>query len=114
MKFFPSIDFIEETLTTPNYEVFDLNQVDQVLKQCQVNSVSMIDVKSLHKILNNELAQLQNNTTNGLGSQRNLIQEEIKLILNYALSWNQMQERKSSKKTLLGIVIVKKYHYFAI
>lgn len=53
----------------------------------------MIDVKSLHKILSNELAQLQNNTTNGLGSQRGLIQDEIKVILNYALQWNQMQER---------------------
>ena len=70
------------------------------MKQCQI-SASMIDVKSLHKILSNELAQLQNNTTNGLGSQRGLIQDEIKVILNYALQWNQMQERKSSRKTLL-------------
>ena len=61
-----AIDFTEETLATPNYDIFDLNQVDSVLKQCQVTA-SMIDVKSLHKILNNELAQVQNNTTNGLG-----------------------------------------------
>ena len=94
-----AIDFTEETLHSPNYEIFDQSQVDGVLKQCQ--AASMIDVKSLHKILNSELAQLQNNTTNGLGKQRELIQEEIKLILNYALQWNQMQERKSSRKTLL-------------
>ena len=36
-----------------------------------------------------------------LGSQRGLIQDEIKTILNYALQWNQKQERKSSRKTLL-------------
>ena len=71
-----AIDFTEETLATPNYDIFDLNQVDSVLKQCQVTA-SMIDVKSLHKILNNELAQVQNNTTNGLG---------IYIIVSYNMS----------------------------
>ena len=61
----------------------------------------MIDVKSLHKILNVELANLQNAASNGLGSQRSLIQDEIKMILKYAMEWNAVQDKMVSRKNLL-------------
>jgi nuclear pore complex protein Nup205 len=104
-----SIDFAEEAMKPPSYEVFDPSQVDQVLKQCHVAAAStthggqhrMVDIKSLHKVLNTELASLQNSTANGLGSQRSLIQEEIKLILSYAVQWNGLQERSTSRRNLL-------------
>lgn len=94
-----SIDFSEENLRQPQYEIFDTNQVQQVLRQCQVSN--MIDVKTLHKILNQELANLQNSSSNGLGSQRSLIQDEIKIILKYAMEWNSVQDKISSRKNLL-------------
>jgi hypothetical protein len=86
-------------LRQPQYEIFDTSQVEQVLKQCRVSN--MIDVKTLHKILNVELANLQNAASNGLGSQRSLIQDEIKMILKYAMEWNAVQDKMVSRKNLL-------------
>ena len=82
-----------------SFQIFDTSQVEQVLKQCRVSN--MIDIKSLHKILNLELANLQNATSNGLGSQRSLIQDEIKMILKYAMEWNAVQDKMVSRKNLL-------------
>ncbi len=94
-----SIDFTEEVLRQPQYEVFDSAQVEHVVKQCRVGN--MIDVKTLHKILNQELASLHNSSTNGLGSQRSLIQDEIKLILKSSMEWNSIQDKVVSRKNLL-------------
>ena len=94
-----SIEFAEETLNQPQYEVFDHGQVEQVLKQCRI--ANMIDIKTLHRILNQELANLQNSSSNGLGSQRSLIQDEIKSILKYATEWNAVQDKVVSRKNLL-------------
>ena len=94
-----SIDFTEETIKMPSYEVFDVGQVEQVLNQCRIKN--LVDVKSLHKILHQELSNLQNASNNGLGSQRSLIQDEIKLILKYAVDWNSLQDRMLAKKNLL-------------
>lgn len=71
-----SIDFTEESVGMPAFEVFDVGQVEQVLNQCRIKN--LVDVKSLHKILHQELSNLQNASNNGLGSQRSLIQDEIR------------------------------------
>ena len=71
-----SIDFTEESVMMPTFEVFDMGQVEQVLNQCRIKN--LVDIKSLHKILHQELSNLQNASNNGLGSQRSLIQDEIR------------------------------------
>ncbi len=73
-----SIDFEEESLPTPKWEVFDSAQVSQVLKGCEQKGLQgekLINVQALHKILNDELVGLQGSAAL---NQRQIIQDEIK------------------------------------
>lgn len=73
-----SIDFLPERVETPDWDVFDTQQVLQVLKSCQrPDSVdqSTIDIQKLHSLLNNELSMLHGGAAL---NQRQIIQEEIR------------------------------------
>jgi hypothetical protein len=73
-----SIDFTEEILSAPFWEVFDGAQISDLLKSCEKKSLlgeRAIDVQMLHIILNEELASLQGASAIG---QRQMIQQEIK------------------------------------
>lgn len=95
------INFVEVPMSTPNWEIFDTSQVRDVIKMCEKTSFTgerSIDVPKMHRILTEELANLQGATAL---SQRQIIQEEIKSILLYVVDMNSAQERESSKKNIL-------------
>ena len=96
-----SIDFAEETISTPTWDVFDTNQIGQLLKSCEQSKApgeKSIDIQKLHKILNEELANLQGAAAL---SQRQIIQEEIKSVLLYAVRWNSLQDQTLAKRSIL-------------
>jgi len=98
------INFEVDSISPPSWDLFDDSQVSTLLNQCQVDNKEssvhekLIMVPKLHKILAQELANLQGSTAL---NQRALIQSEIQSILMYAVRWNSVQENAASKRDLL-------------
>eukprot|EP00095_Tigriopus_kingsejongensis_P011855 maker-scaffold180_size281610-snap-gene-0.27 protein:Tk11855 transcript:maker-scaffold180_size281610-snap-gene-0.27-mRNA-1 annotation:"nuclear pore complex protein nup205" len=95
------INFVELPVSVPNWELFDGNQIKDVIKSCEKPSFTgekSIDVPKVHRILSEELANLQGATAI---SQRQIIQEDIKRILIYVVDLNASQERETAKKNIL-------------
>ncbi|CAB4060211.1 NUP205 [Lepeophtheirus salmonis] len=95
------IDFNENPIDPPSWQLFDDAQVNQVLKDCETlssNGERSIKVQELHRILNAELTNLQ--VSSSL-NQRQLINDEIQNILLYAVRWNAVQEEALTRRHLL-------------
>jgi len=98
------INFEIEDVSSPNWDLFDDDQVSALLQQCQVENAAstlhekLIQVPKLHKFLSQELASLQGTTAM---HQRAQIQSEIQSILLYAVRWNSVQEGAAARRQLL-------------
>ncbi|KAK0157412.1 hypothetical protein PV328_011157 [Microctonus aethiopoides] len=85
------IDFELELQPSKTWEFFDPSQVEMVLGKCSVPTApyggpQLIDIKSLHSLITEELAVTQNSAT---ATQRKLMQQELESILAHALKRNQ-------------------------
>ena len=79
LEIFNSIDFTEEKVSVPRWEIMDPAQVNQVLKSCEVRSGfdgagAHINIPMVHRLLNDELNNIQGATAL---SQRAVIQQDM-------------------------------------
>ena len=84
LEIFNSIDFTEEKVSVPRWEIMDPAQVNQVLKSCEVKSAghvfgdgvggAHINIPMVHRLLNDELNNIQGATAL---SQRAVIQQDM-------------------------------------
>ncbi|KAK7605078.1 hypothetical protein V9T40_006936 [Parthenolecanium corni] len=90
------IEFEKEQPQMPTWQFFDAAQVREVLRQCEYPasalSAKRVNVQALRSILQEELSLVQGSSTSG---QRQLIQQEIQELLNYAVKLNEY-------KTVIG------------
>ncbi|RZF40837.1 hypothetical protein LSTR_LSTR003347 [Laodelphax striatellus] len=96
LRLLKEFEFSVETTQPPNWEFFDASQIQQVMKQCETvvgSGLKLIDLKVLHRILIEELASIQGSST---ANQRQLIFQEIQLVLKHALKQNNQRSIASS------------------
>ena len=101
-----TIDFTENFVAAPTWELFDSEQVKDQLNKCRNvvvegsskrSSIHLIDIKHLNEILRQELATVSVN----MGySQKNMLIEEVNSILRYAVQLNFLEEEAETKKNL--------------
>ncbi|XP_075229968.1 nuclear pore complex protein Nup205 isoform X2 [Lycorma delicatula] len=96
LRLLREFEFFVEPVPQPTWEFFDGQQIQQVIRQCETSvgsGLRLIDIKMLHKILMEELAAIQGSST---ANQRQLIMQEIQLILKYALKQNLQRNMAAS------------------
>ncbi|XP_058800977.1 nuclear pore complex protein Nup205 isoform X2 [Phymastichus coffea] len=87
------IDFQLQLEPHKSWEYFDPSQIEMVFGRCSVavalsGGPQLIDIKELHLLITEELSVTQASAT---ASQRKLMQQELKSILDYALKRNQIK-----------------------
>ncbi|GJQ87127.1 hypothetical protein Trydic_g23975 [Trypoxylus dichotomus] len=93
-KLITMFDFGIKEVTTPQWDFFDNNVLNNLLNNCQTEtSPKLVDIKKLHKILMDELSAVQG--TAALG-QRHAILQEIEKVLVHALNINNTRQTAAS------------------
>ncbi|XP_063238890.1 nuclear pore complex protein Nup205 [Bacillus rossius redtenbacheri] len=95
------IEFSKEPETSPSWEFFDPDQIEQVFLKCETGGTSrprLVDIKQLHRVLMDELHLVQGTSTAG---QRQLILQEIESILEYAVGCNARLARVAASLQLM-------------
>ncbi|XP_067638350.1 nuclear pore complex protein Nup205 isoform X3 [Eurosta solidaginis] len=87
------LTFETKDINSPNWDFFDSSMSKQIFDECETRCEeghSLINLQKLHKILNEELCNIQGTVVVG---QRKLILKEIESILLYALKINEMRNK---------------------
>uniref|UniRef100_A0A6P4EG87 Nuclear pore complex protein Nup205 n=1 Tax=Drosophila rhopaloa TaxID=1041015 RepID=A0A6P4EG87_DRORH len=87
-----------DTLSQPRLEFFDEQLTKQLLRDCESSAeaaanspASLINVRKLHDILNDELRMVQSTIVSG---QRKAISTEITLLLKHAVNLNRVRTQR--------------------
>ncbi|XP_054727442.1 nuclear pore complex protein Nup205 [Anastrepha obliqua] len=85
--------FETRDVNNPKWDFFDISLSKQIFEECESSTEeghSLINIQKLHKILHDELCNVQGTVA---GGQRKLILQEIESILMYALKINETRNR---------------------
>lgn len=86
-----SLDFEMKSLDRPRLDYFDNTRMQDLLHECEMqtsNSLKLVDIKKLHRILKDELNSVQTSIATG---QRSQILQEIETFLLYVLQLNSQK-----------------------
>ncbi|XP_064596049.1 nuclear pore complex protein Nup205-like [Liolophura sinensis] len=98
LRILDSIDLTQKYPDQLQLEFFDPRLIEEVITKCEQESeqgVSYYDIKALHRILMNEINNLQGTTMAG---QRSLVMEEVQAILRTSLARNMVRENLHEKR----------------
>ncbi|XP_020717403.1 nuclear pore complex protein Nup205 isoform X2 [Ceratitis capitata] len=87
------LEFDSKDINSPKWDFFDISLSKQIFDECESKTEeghSLINLQKLHKILHDELCNVQGTIA---GGQRKLILQEIESILLYALKINEMRNK---------------------
>ena len=101
-----SIDFSENCVAPPPWEIFDTEQVKEQLNKCRnvhvggynASKIHLINIKYLNEILRKELSNVSVSIGN---NQKHILKDEVNSILQYAVQLNYLEEEAETKKNLL-------------
>ncbi|XP_017477282.1 PREDICTED: nuclear pore complex protein Nup205-like [Rhagoletis zephyria] len=85
--------FESSDVNNPKWDFFDISLSKQIFDECESSTdegLLLINLPKLHKILHDELCNVQGTVVSG---QRKLILQEIESILMYALKINEMRNK---------------------
>ncbi|KAK7872950.1 hypothetical protein R5R35_004260 [Gryllus longicercus] len=89
------LDFHVASIPQPEWEFFVPKQLAELSAKCEVSgtrgqSIQLVDVKKLHKMMLEELAVIQSSTS---AAQRSLVLAEIEKVLKFTIQQNSQRAR---------------------